>query len=280
MQGRATRIVATALAALVVVSLAGPTRASAIPSSYRLTPLGSDIPWVATSPSIDEEGNVGAFFKINSSTGDYRIEHVYDPDVQGRTIEVRLLKSGSDVNLLPEPLRSPLMARITGINAKGGVVGNYVGNYNGSNARPSRPFYYNVETKELVDLKNVPGAVPQMQAYGINDHGQIVGHGGFKATLYASPEAVPVELIGLLADVDGWNLHTATDINNRGEIVGYGSRAVMDDGYYGTGFYKLSPQAVPEPSSIVVFVALGLLGAGFAAIGRRRRSDKYGTSQL
>ena len=38
-------------------------------------------------------------------------------------------------------------------------------------------------------------------------------------------------------------------------------------------FSKLEPQGpVPEPSSIVVFAAFGLLGAGFSAIGRRRRT--------
>jgi hypothetical protein len=266
MQGRASSIVA--IAALAVVSLAGPARAAAIPSPYRLTPLGRDIPSIGTSVDIDEEGNVRAF--VRTSAGEYRRDWVQDPTDPSRTLEALLLKPGSDVNLLPEPLRSPLKATILDINASGGVVGNYSGMNAGS-------FYYNVETKELVDLKSLPGESDSTtQVYGMNDLGQLVGTAGGKATFYASPEAVPVELLGLLADADGWDLIKATDINNRGEIVGYANRAVMDDGYYGTGYYKLEPEAVPvpEPSSIVVFAALGLIGAGFSVIGHKRRSER------
>jgi hypothetical protein len=141
-------------------------------------------------------GNVGVFF--NTSAGDYRLDRVRDPDFPNRTLEVLLLQSGSDANLLPESLRSPLKASIMDFNASGGVVGNYHG-INGS------AYYYNVETKELLDLKSLPGAMRSPQVYGINDHGQIVGAEDGKAILYASPEAVPVELIGLLADGSGWN---------------------------------------------------------------------------
>ena len=83
---------------------------------------------------------------------------------------VLLLKSGSDANLLPEPLRSPLKATIRDIDASGGVVGNYRG-INGK----AGSFYYNVETKELVDLKGLPGVTNSTQIHGMNDLGQLVG---------------------------------------------------------------------------------------------------------
>lgn len=257
MHGRATGLVAGALAAMAMVGMAGSTRAAEITGGYRLVDPGPDIPEYGTSVNIDEAGK--ASFFVNTSAGDYEFYHIHDPDVQGRTLEMTLRKSGSDANLLPESLRTPQRATILDLNASGGVIGNYNGERHG-------PFYHNVETGERIDLKPLPGSADYAQVFGINDHGQIVGTADGEAILYASPAAVPVELVKLLADGSGWDLWKATGINNRGEIAGYGMHAGI-----GGRFYKLEPQAVPEPSTVVAFALVGLFGARLAARGRCKR---------
>ncbi len=257
MHGRATGLVVGALAALAMVGLADSTRAAEITGRYVLVDPGPDVPIYGSFVNIDEAGKVSHFG--NPSAGDYEFDFIRDPEYQGRTLEVILRKSGSDANLLPESLRTPQRASILDLNVSGGIIGNYNGDARG-------PFYHNVETGEHIDLKTLPGSLQTTQVSGINDHGQIVGEVDGKAILYASPAAVPVELVKLLSDGGGWDLWSATGINNRGEIAGYGMRAGI-----GGRFYKVVPQAVPEPSTILVFGSVGLLGAWLSARGRRKR---------
>lgn len=257
MHGRATGLVAGALAAMAMVGMAGSTRAAEITGGYRLVDPGPDVPEYGTSVKIDEDGKVSYFVK--TSAGAYETDFIRDPDVQGRAIEVILRKAGSDANLLPEFLRTPQTASILDFNASGEVIGI-------DHGERYSPFYYNVETGERIDLKILPGSVNTTQVYGINDHGQIVGTSDGKAIFYASPAAVPVELVKLITNGGGWDPWNATGINNRGEIAGFGMREGI-----GGRFYKLEPQPVPEPSSVIIFALAGFFGSRLAARGRRRR---------
>jgi probable HAF family extracellular repeat protein len=108
-------------------------------------------------------------------------------------------------------------------------------------------------------------------AYGINDGGLVVGTArGLSADQDAMrafiwQDGAMADLNTLLPDNSGWTLLEARDINNNGEIVGYG---YYGDQAYGPNVYQafvMTP--VPEPSAIVTLLC-GLAGAG--AIRRRR----------
>jgi probable HAF family extracellular repeat protein len=109
-----------------------------------------------------------------------------------------------------------------------------------------------------------PIALPQgfagAHAQGINDDGAVVGTCwtgqtyNAEQTAYLSHQGVGVDLNTLIAPGSGWHLESATDINNRGQIVGYGTW----NGVYPQGFL-LSPP--PLSSNVPDLVALFILGA-------------------
>jgi probable HAF family extracellular repeat protein len=106
-----------------------------------------------------------------------------------------------------------------------------------------------------------PGAgmtdIGPFQANAINDAGEIVGlELGTGAVLYAN--GVVSDLNSLLPTDSGWHLDSATGINNKGEIVGFGEIG-------GETHAFLMDTAVPEPASIA------LLGMGVLALGLIRK---------
>ncbi len=103
-------------------------------------------------------------------------------------------------------------------------------------------------------------------AVAINNRGQIVG----RATVSGYDEAVlwddegPHYLSDLIPSGSGWaKLERATDINESGQIVGWGYRSPVGP----TTAFLLTP--IPEPHSL----ALYLLGAGVTLRSRRPRHD-------
>jgi len=79
----------------------------------------------------------------------------------------------------------------------------------------------------IVDLGVLPGYVKSLSA-GINDHGQVVGYLGTSLSGSASAafiweDGVMTNLNGLIPPGSGWVLKSASEINEAGQIVGWGT---------------------------------------------------------
>jgi probable HAF family extracellular repeat protein len=118
------------------------------------------------------------------------------------------------------------------INASGQVVG---WSYSDANNRHAVLYCGGV----VNDLGTLGGT--ESQAYGINDIGEVTGVSDGHAFLYSN--GVMYDLNNFIAPNSGWVLYGATDINNVGQIVGYGSK----DGNANEAFL-LTP--IPEPAAI------------------------------
>jgi probable HAF family extracellular repeat protein len=107
------------------------------------------------------------------------------------------------------------------VNASGEVVG--LANLPGG--APSHAFLY--RNGEMHDLGSLGGV---SEALAINDRGQVVGSSGTTAPEPASDHAflwnrsTMVDLNDLIPADSNWILQSATGINNRGQITGYGTR--------------------------------------------------------
>lgn len=107
-------------------------------------------------------------------------------------------------------------------------------------------------------------------AYGINDHGDVVGQseGGFAPTAVLWSGGALYDLNSFVVG-SGWTLVQATDINNKGQIVGYGANADRQ-----IRAFLLTPvpppvSEVPEPA-VWLMLVLGFGGLGGALRARRR----------
>ena len=121
------------------------------------------------------------------------------------------------------------------------------------------------ETRAFLWENGVMGELPTLAAdscaYGVNEMRQIVGDsyasGHYAAVLWQ--DGTICRLADLLVNGSGWRVDRALDINDRGQIVGYG---IAPNGQKHA--FLLTP--IPEPSVL----ALLLLGA-FGAVFRWRR---------
>lgn len=126
-----------------------------------------------------------------------------------------------------------------GINNAGQVVG---GANTASNAA-NHAFLYSNGT--MTDIGLLGGS--QNYANGINDAGQVVGRfytfgdGAWHAFLYSN--GTMTNLDTLIDPTSGWSLTEANAINNRGQIVGYGSINGQTHAFLAT---PVTPQAVQE----------------------------------
>jgi len=118
----------------------------------------------------------------------------------------------------------------------------------------------------LADLMN--GA--SSEAFGVNEAGQVVGGGNYCGAYMYSDGAI-VNLNTLLPTNSGWHLQVATDINDKGQIVGYGYHEGSSGDWYEV--FLMTPTDAPEPSC----VSLLLLATGLGAIAPRRRKRLPGT---
>ena len=116
----------------------------------------------------------------------------------------------------------------------------------------------------MSDLGDLLGGNNSSFAYGINNNGQVVGCSsattGQRAFLWSSGSGMQDLNDYLDASGTGWALRWASDINDAGQIVGYGM--------YGgaTRAFLLTP--VPEPGSLAMLLGIALTGLLY---GWRRR---------
>jgi probable HAF family extracellular repeat protein len=98
-------------------------------------------------------------------------------------------------------------------------------------------------------------------AYGINDQGQVVGTSetaSFSETAFLYSNGVMQDLNKLLVPNSGVTLTGAFGINGEGQIIADGFDA------NGSRAFLLTPQSVPEPSSVVLGGIAGVMGLAVA----------------
>lgn len=122
----------------------------------------------------------------------------------------------------------------------------------------------------MTPIGNIGQLFPSLNSFAraINAGGAVVGEaqrddGIFSAFLYS--EGATVELRSLVDPALGWDLRSALDINDRGQITGFGFVNGRESGYLLTPIETSG--AVPEPG----MWALMILGFGVAGARLRRR---------
>ncbi|MGA2796628.1 MAG: DUF3466 family protein [Thermoguttaceae bacterium] len=119
----------------------------------------------------------------------------------------------------------------------------------------------------MQDLGTLGGTMTRSEANAVNYSGQVVGYCE-TSTLTDQHAFIWQKSIGmqdlnnLIAADSGWMLQIANDINDAGQIVGYGFNGNGD-----SHAFLLTP--VPEPS-IIVFLCSALAGLGWVVLVRRR----------
>ncbi len=97
-------------------------------------------------------------------------------------------------------------------------------------------------------------------ALGINNSQQIVGVSslldvdGSTTHAFLWEDGNLIDLNSLIDPTSGWELTSAFEINDSGDIIGIGTYNGVERGFYA--------QAVPEPSSVLGILGLGVFGLG------------------
>jgi uncharacterized membrane protein len=157
-------------------------------------------------------------------------------------IGVPFLYDGA-THLLPTPFAAASAGARLDVNDSDVVVGTYHATLNGD---PHAFRYEHHNNQKLVDLH--PAEFQSSYAHGINNQNQVVGtvvdDKGSWATIWTLDEGMR-KLNDLLADpFNEWILLEAYDINDKGQIVGYGTNAGQLRGFL------MTPAPTPVSSSL------------------------------
>lgn len=180
--------------------------------------------------------------------GEYLFSNTYKSP--GAPVGYVLKKDGSDTNLLSG--FDPNTSYLQSFSSAGKVIFSEV----------DSQFVFDTSTGQKINFPKIAGN-DTYWLRGINGLGEMVGRGEIggwtSAIYYASINSKALLLSTLVVDPPGkWLFQAATDINDAGEIIGYGydlSQSTLD----GRRVFKLVPVApVPEPSTWLIF-SLGSL---------------------
>jgi probable HAF family extracellular repeat protein len=124
----------------------------------------------------------------------------------------------------------------------------------------------------MIDLGTLEGKTDSV-GLAINDLGQIVGYSlpgssqFFDAHAFIYDGTGIVDLNDLIDSQEGWLLNIGQGINDRGQIVGEGTR----DGFHIRAFLltPIPTGAVPEPAAWVMMIA----GFGLTGVAMRRHNE-------
>ncbi len=187
----------------------------------------------------------GSAFAVNDS--DHAVGYSYESGPQ----VAHLWKDGASISLgrLPGHTGSSY-SEAYDINNNGQIVG-----YSWKSMSSPEPFIW-----ENGVIQALPNAGAGGRAYAINDLGQAVGPSGGVAVLWENN--VRYSLNDLIPPDSGWILWEAYDINEGGQIVGYGRNPNGQ-----SRPFLLTP--IPEPATMLL-----LCGAAVPVLLKRRRKSR------
>ena len=220
-----------------------------------LVSAGDDEGFIYSSSTgkVQRIGKIGGYTNATAINNKGQAAGYFVTGGQGHAF---LYSNGSglqDIGTLP----GGVSALATGLNDSGDVVGYSDGITNGTSFGNHAFLYHNGAMTDIGALIN-----PQYASFadGINNAGDIVGEAGNTGFLFHNGQNF--DLNNLIDPSLGWNIRTATAINDNGQIIGYGN----------LGGFIMTPHrsAVPAPGSLLVCGLGGGLLLMLRLRGRKR----------
>lgn len=216
------------------------SRTSYIHSQSLHTPINSPSGGPIGVSALNDQGQAtGDFRTVNSGSVSSGAQHAYLYN-NGVATDLGTLGGANSVG--------------AAINSLGQVAGS--ADYDPTRSGATHAFLYG--NGHMTDLGTLGGT--SSQGLGINDHGQVVGFSyvskafsPIEAFLYSNGQMISLQKLMAPTIGPNWSLTEATDINERGDITGWGS--------YNGELHAFVLTAVPEPEVIAMALA-GLVCVG------------------